>query len=219
MRVLVTRAPDQASRLSARLRAAGLEVVECPLVETVPTGDDPVDVAGYDWLVLTSRTGVEELLRRVVGPLPPVAVVGPGTADALRAHGIEPALVPARSTQEGLLDALPRPAGRILFAGAQDARPLLADALGADVVVLYRTVPRPLERLPEADLAALASASAARALAAHTTALPCASIGPQTTAAAVAAGLHVVAEAERSDLDGLVEAVRLAASRLPSSPS
>lgn len=219
MRVLVTRAPGQASRLSERLRAAGLDVVECPLVETVSTGDAPVDVTGYDWLVLTSRTGVEELLRRAAGTLPRIAVVGPGTAEALRAHGVEPALVPERSTQEGLLAALPRPAGRVLFAGAEDARRLLADTLGADVVVLYRTVARPLERLPEADVAALASASAARALAAHTTSLPCVSIGPQTTAAAVSAGLRVVVEAERSDLDGLVAAVTLAASRLPSSPS
>ncbi|MEZ5100514.1 MAG: uroporphyrinogen-III synthase [Thermoleophilia bacterium] len=219
MRVLVTRAAGQAGRLSERLRAAGLEVVECPLVETVPTGDDPVDVSGYDWVVLTSRTGVEELVRRAVGPLPPVAVIGPGTAAALRAHGVEPALVPARSTQEGLLAELPRPAGRVLFAGAQDARPLLAGQLAADVVVLYRTVPRALDRLPDADVAALASASAARALAAHTRDLPCVSIGPQTSAAARAAGLTVVQEAERSDLDGLVQAVRLVASRLRSSPS
>ena len=52
-----------------------------------------------------------------------VAAIGRATAEAL--GGAD--LVPAVSTQEGLLEALPRPAGRVLFAGAEDARPLLAE--------------------------------------------------------------------------------------------
>jgi uroporphyrinogen-III synthase len=45
------------------------------------------------------------------------------------------------------------------------------------------------------------------------------SIGPVTSAEAERQGLSVVAEAETHDLDGLVEAVKLAASRAGSSPS
>jgi len=40
--------------------------------------------------------------------------------------------------------------------------------------------------------------------------VPAATIGPQTTRIAAGLGLRVVAEAPTHDLDGLVEAVRLA---------
>ena len=43
------------------------------------------------------------------------------------------------STQEGLLAEFPRPAGRVLFAGAEGARRLLVNELEADFVALYRT--------------------------------------------------------------------------------
>jgi uroporphyrinogen-III synthase len=106
----------------------------------------------------------------------------------------------------------------VLFAGAEDARELLVRELGADFVPLYRTVELRPERFPEADLAVLASASAARSLAALGAELPCVSIGPVTTAAARASGLDVVAEAAAHDREGLVQAVKLAAFP-PSSPS
>jgi uroporphyrinogen-III synthase len=197
------RAP--AAELVARLEALGHEVVPCPLVETEPLGDAPVDVEGYDWVIVTSRTGAEELRRRMRGSPRRVAAIGRGTAEAL--GGAD--LVPAVSTQEGLLEALPRPAGRVLFAGAEDARPLLADALGADVVALYRTRRlRPVDFPSEADVVVLASASAAEAYGALGLRVPAISIGPQTTAAARAGGVRILAEAPTHDVDGLVEALR-----------
>jgi uroporphyrinogen-III synthase len=132
-----------------------------------------------------------------------LAAIGAATARAL--GGAD--LVPRVSTQEGLLAELPRPAGRVLFAGAEGARRLLADELGADVVVLYRTRALTPDEVPEADLVVLASASAARAAAAIGLDAPAVSIGPETTRAALAAGLEVVAEAQTQDLDGLVTAV------------
>jgi uroporphyrinogen-III synthase len=140
-----------------------------------------------------------------------IAAIGPGTAAALRQAGLEPALVPATATQEGLLAELPRPVGRVLFAGAEDARTLLADELGADVVPLYRTVELDPSDFPDADLVVLASASAARAYAALGRSTPAISIGPQTSEAARAAGVVLAAEAPTHDLDGLVAAVATAA--------
>jgi uroporphyrinogen-III synthase len=194
-------------RVAKRLRAGGIEVVECPLVRIEPLDGPPVRAENYDWVVLTSRKAVEQLFRRLEGGLPRVAVIGPGTAEALRAHGVEPTLVAPRSTQEGLLEELPRPAGRVLFAGAEGARHVIVTELGADFLPLYRTVElRPA--LPEdADLVVLASASAARALGALSAIFPAVSIGPQTTTAARAAGVRVVAEAASHDVDGLVAAV------------
>jgi uroporphyrinogen-III synthase len=113
------------------------------------------------------------------------------------------------STQEGLLADLPRPAGRVLFAGAESARRLLVDELDADFVPLYRT--RELAPpLPDADLVVLASPSAARAYAAIGGRGPAVSIGPETTSAARSLGLDVVGEAPTQDVDGLLEAVRAA---------
>lgn len=216
MRVAVTGTDD---RLGERLRGEGFEVVACPLVRIEPLDGASIDASDYDWVLVTSRNAVAPLLGRIDGELPAVAAIGPGTAEALREQGIEPALVPQESTQEGLAAGLPRPPGRVLFAGAEGARDVLVRELGADFVPLYRTLEVEHEAFPEVDLVTLGSASAARALAGLRTDLPCASIGPVTTAEAREQGLDVVVEAETHDLDGLVAAVKLARSYGSSSPS
>ena len=216
MKVVVT---GTDTRLAERLRAEGLDVVERPLIRIEPVGGPAIRAEGYDWLVLTSRHGVEHLFERVEGPIPKVAVIGPGTADALRERGLEPALVASVSTQEGLIAELPRPPGRVLFAGAEGARDKLVRELAADFVPLYRTVELEVEEAPQGDLAVIASASAARALAAAGASIPCVSIGPVTSGEARRLGLDVVAEAARHDLEGLARAVKLAASQAASSPS
>jgi uroporphyrinogen III methyltransferase / synthase len=216
VRIIVTRAREGSDRLSARLRAEGHEVVECPLIRIEPVEGPPIRVDGYDWVIVTSAIAAELLVRRLDGALPKTAAIGPGTAEALRAHGVEPALVARSSTQEGLLAELPQPAGRTLFAGAEDARPLLARELGADVAVLYRTVETRPADFPAGDLVVLASPSAARSFAALGLDTPCVSIGPVTSGEAVRCGIHILAEARTHDLEGLVEAVRLAVSQLSS---
>jgi uroporphyrinogen-III synthase len=206
VKVIVTRPRAQARPLVAALEAVGAEVVECPLIEIERTSDEPIDCAGYDWLIVTSPNGADEIARRGVN-VPPVAAVGPGTAEALRAHGIEPAFVPHDSSQDGLLREFPRPAGRVLFAAAEGARRRPIDELGADFVPLYRTrllTPEP----PDGDVVVLASGSAARAYAAVGGAVPAVSIGPETTRVAQSVGLTVAAEAPTHDLAGLVAAVR-----------
>jgi uroporphyrinogen-III synthase len=203
VRVLVTRPAGQADELLGRLAALGHDVEHCPLIAIEPIGEGHVEVTGYDWVIVTSPNGARELLRRACGPLPRVAAIGRATAEAI--GGAD--LVPRISTQEGLLAEIPRPAGRVLFAGAEGARRLLADELDADVVALYRTRELTPARTPHADLAVLASPSAARALAALHTGIPAVSIGPETTRAARRAGVVVLAEASTQDLDGLVAAV------------
>ena len=207
MRVIATRPEGQADELADRLLALGHDVVLCPLVRIEPLGDEPIDVAAYDWVVVTSANGARELARRRAGEPRRLAAIGPATAAALVAEGLEPELVPAVSTQEGLLAELPRPAGRVLVAAAESARRLLVDELEADFLPLYRTVElRPAEP-PAGDFVVLASGSAARAFGALGLDLPAVSIGPQTTAAAQEAGVRVVAEAKTHDVDGLVNAV------------
>jgi uroporphyrinogen-III synthase len=212
VKVVVTRPRDQAGPLVHRLEELGHEVVECPLIEIEPL-PGPVDVEGYDWVIVTSPKGARELVSRASSGLPKVAAVGPGTAEMLRELGVEPDFVPSVSSQDGLLAEFPQPAGRVLFAAAEGARRGPIDQLGADFVALYTTrLVRPA-RPPEGDLVVLASGSAAKSFAALRVNVPAVTIGPQTTRAAHAAGLRVLAEAETHDLDGLISAVdRLASS-------
>jgi uroporphyrinogen-III synthase len=205
VRIVVTRARDQAGPLVERLRELGHEVEVCPLIEIEPLGPEEVEVAGYDWVILTSANAARELASRMRGRPARVAAIGRATADAWPGR-VD--LVPAVSTQEGLLAELPRPTGKVLFAGAEGARRLIVDELGAELVPLYRTNELRPERFPEAGLVVLASPSAARAYAALAQPAPVVSIGPETTAAAERAGLAVAAEARTHDVDGLVEAVR-----------
>jgi uroporphyrinogen III methyltransferase / synthase len=212
MRIVVTRPEARAGELARRLEALGHEVAVCPLIATEPLGDEPIPLEGYEWVVVTSRTAAELLAGRARGVWPPVAAIGPGTAEALRARGVEPALVPSDSTQEGLVAELSRSPGRVLFAGAEGARRYLVDALGADFVPLYRTAEVEPSQPLRGDLVVLASASAARAFGRLGLPIPAVSIGPETTSAARAGGVTVAGEAASHDLDGLVAAVEAACS-------
>jgi uroporphyrinogen III methyltransferase/synthase len=158
----VTRAREQASALADRLQAEGAEVLEFPAIEIVaPESWDPLDAAvrrigEYQWIIFTSANGVRffwERLRaagRDARSLARcrVAAIGPATADALRAHGIESDVVPAEFKAEGLLAALgaePMGAMQVLIPRAAAARDVLPAALeqrGATVHVVpaYRTL-------------------------------------------------------------------------------
>jgi uroporphyrinogen-III synthase len=199
----LTRPEGRNEQLAELLRAEGHEVFCEPLIALEPIGHEPIELDGYDWLVVTSVAGANELRRRGRGRAKRVAAIGQATADAI--GGAD--LVPHVSTQEGLLAELPRPPGRVLFAGAERARRLLVDELDADFVPLYRTHERRPERIPDVDVVVLASPSAAEAFAALGRQLPAVSIGPETTKTAEECGLRVVREASTHDLDGLVEAL------------
>lgn len=203
MRIILTRPKGQNTKLARRLQDLHHEVVCRPLIEIEPLGDEPIDVVGYDWVILTSANGARELRRRMRGRPRRVAAIGAVTAAAFGRVD----LVPRVSTQEGLLAELPRPAGRVLFAAAEGARRLLVEELNADFVPLYRTHElRPAEPLL-GDLVVLASPSAARSYAALELEIPAVTIGPETTAEARVRGVDVVGEATTHDLDGLVRAV------------
>jgi uroporphyrinogen-III synthase len=188
VRVIVTRPRAQAEELAAALRNAGFEPVLCPLIEIEPIDDGPIEVDGYDWVIVTSANGAAELGGRHAGALPRIAAVGEGTASALAEQGLEASFVPSVSSQEGLLAELPRPVGRALFVGAAGARRLIVNELPADFRAVYRTVELTPEA-PSGDLVLLASPSAARAWAKVGPRPPAITIGPQTTEAARLAGL------------------------------
>jgi uroporphyrinogen III methyltransferase/synthase len=155
-----------------------------------------------------------------------VAAIGPGTAAALRSHGVIADVVPLeRFVAEGLVEALADvPVSRALVARAASARDVLVDALRArgaevDVVALYETVAAPLgeeelEAVRAADYVTFTSSSTVRFLleslggggAAGLTGR-LVSIGPVTSASLREHGLSPDVEATRHDIDGLVEAL------------
>ena len=154
-----------------------------------------------------------------------VAAIGPGTARALAEHGIAADVVPERFVAEALVEALADRdvAGmRVLVARAAEARDVLPEALrrrGAEVddLALYETVrgtpgEAAIEAAQSADHVTFTSSSTVRNLTEalgdrFPRAARVVSIGPITSEAARAAGLHVHAEAERHDIDGLLEAL------------
>lgn len=208
LRVIVTRQADQAGPLMDALRREGFDPVLCPLIETEPIGKAPIDMDGYDWVIVTSANGAEQLARRHLGYLPRVAAIGAATASALAAHGIAVDFVPSEPSQERLVEEFPRPPGRVLFIGAEEARGLIVAELDSDFVPAYRTRRLRPTTPPEGDLALLASPSAADAFAAMRLDIPVVTIGPRTTAAARGHGLHVIAQARTQDVEGLVAAIR-----------
>jgi len=154
-----------------------------------------------------------------------VAAIGPGTARALAEHGICADIVPERFVAEALVEALAavevkdRP---VLVARAAEARDVLPDALrerGAevDIVALYETVredpaPDAIEAAQAANYVTFTSSSTVTNLVKalgdrFPNSARIVSIGPITSEAARAAGLTVHVEAERHDVDGLVEAL------------
>jgi len=225
--VAVTRARAQASALAARLRALGAAVVEAPAIRIVPLEAELPPVGGYDLVCVTSPNGAELLLdrlrdaRELAGVT--VAAIGPGTARALRARGVEPDILPERAVAEGLVEALADvPVGRVLIARAAEGRDVLPEALrerGAqvDVVALYETVAEPLddaarEAAAGADYLLFTSASSVRffARAAGEDSLRgprLASIGPATSAALREHGAEPDLEADPHTPDGLVAAL------------
>jgi uroporphyrinogen-III synthase/uroporphyrinogen III methyltransferase/synthase len=159
--VLVTRALDQAGKLSEGLRGLGAEAVEVPVLEIRPPESfEALDAAlkrfdDYDWLVLTSSNAARAMKERatqlrIVLDQPDsmqVAAVGEATAAAGAAAGFQIKFVPESYVAESLLEGLTaHVAGkRILLARAAVARDVIPDALrsaGAelDVVDAYRNV-------------------------------------------------------------------------------
>ena len=101
-RVAVTGTDGFAARLSVALRKQGAETVDLSFLETVPTEQPLPEISGFSWLVFTSPNGVRLFqkkmrqerrdLRGLAGKK--IAVIGPGTREALEESGLFYDLMP-----------------------------------------------------------------------------------------------------------------------------
>lgn len=135
--VLVTRPAGQGGELAAGLAKLGAQVHCIPAIELTPRPDDlkaAVEAAKTaDWLVLTSANAAR-LFLGAASKLPPVACIGPATADVVKAAGHPVALVPEHGEYraEGLLKALlaaARPGQTVVAPTAAVTRDVLGEGL------------------------------------------------------------------------------------------
>ena len=184
------------------------------------------------WLVLSSRRGAVaagRMLERKLTARAKIAAIGPATARAAKEVFNRCDLVASESTAAGIADALLERFGlvksaqpvRVVMAGAAGGRTdveqkLTKNGIKVSRVDVYHTIPAPPVE-PKRDLEAeeieivlLASPSAVeglRNIALVPRAAKVVTIGPTTSAAAVAAGLKVHGEAAEPDLDGMLDAL------------
>lgn len=241
--VVLTRAAAQAVELAQALEALGALVGVFPAIKTTPSGDKQLDdtihrLASFDWLAFTSANGVHYFVARagqlgvtLADSVPRIACVGTATAEAVKASGLEVALVASEQRGTGLAAALiqqgvggkrvllPRsdladsqPVNMLHNAGAE-ACAVEAYTTATDTVGLTG-LPDFLEKHPASCLV-FASGSAARAVhevfgkgtdrllkrAAIVT------IGPVTAQTCRELGLVVAAEARTPGLEDVVQCI------------
>jgi uroporphyrinogen III methyltransferase/synthase len=232
-RVLLTRSAEDCAEWAAQLTALGAAPVVLPCIEAeiLDTPELRAQLAQTvpraDWLVLTSRRGVEAFATLHPGSIgnARVATVGPATAEAARTTLGRNDLTGAGGTAESLAATLiesgvlqGRP--QVLLALAANADDRLADALQRHAHCtrfdVYRTIParprrlkRPLSSLG-ADNVLLASPSAVAGFMNQVDVdgpLNVFTIGPSTSAAARAHGLVVTGQARVPSLEGILESI------------
>lgn len=243
-RFLVTRPQGQSQDLCDRLRAIGIEPVEVPAISIEPpVSYDDLDRAirelgRYDWGLVTSQNAVAAMLERaarlgVTLLLPRLqwAAIGPGTAEALRRHGVNNVWMPSRFLSEAAGSELPAVAGdrvlRIRAEVASDDPATLLRARGIEVteVVAYRTVEAPSSSRPllrdalnaGIEGVVFTSASTVRGLIRLAQTIErsddigrlfIVAIGPVTAAELEAMGLLAAVVANDHSIDGIVNVLR-----------
>jgi uroporphyrinogen III methyltransferase/synthase len=246
-RVLVPRTKEQAGTMSTRLQGYGAVPVEVPTIAVEPPRTPTqmeraikgLVTGRYEWIIFTSTNAVRAVrekfeefgldARAFAGVK--IGCVGEATADAVRAFGINPELVPTgEQSSEGLLAEFPPfddvldPIDRVLLPRADIATETLAAGLRQlgweiDDVTAYRTVRAapPAAEIRDAiksggfQAVCFTSSSTVRNLVGiagkpHArTVVAC--IGPQTAATAREFGLRVDVQPEHATVPALIDAL------------
>jgi len=157
-RIVVTRSPDQAEAMCARLEALGATCICFPTIDFVPLPAPELDAAlaqldQYAWLIFTSANAVHFFWEKldpnrlqITDYRLQIAAVGSATKKNLAEKGISVDFMPDQFTGEQLALGLGNVAGqRILLPRARIGRPEIVNLLherGAvvDDVALYDTI-------------------------------------------------------------------------------
>jgi uroporphyrinogen-III synthase len=231
---LITRHPAECAELQEKLSVCGITLRPYPVLRIADVNDDPAwselaslseEALSAGWLVVTSPRAPRRfarLCRERDAPFLldlPTAAIGPGTAEAAAAAGLEVTLVgPGTGTglARQLVEKTDCPTTFVLACG-RHRRPELPRALaeaGHRVlpVVVYRMDPTPVRELPplgpSLDAVILTSPRAAELYLQGVGGLPLPcphwALGPTTQEAAVALGIPCTIPSEPT-MDSLAE--------------
>jgi len=224
-RILVARTLPGRSKIAARLRALGAEVVEAPQLEVAELEDtsslDAVLARLHDFraVVFACAAGVEAVLRRrsLVGVR--VAVFGQEAARVLVRRGFDPISMRSQSIREqSTADLSLLRDGRVLLIKAEGGLGGLEAELASlgvkvETLAAYRHVPRlpPLASAP-IDAVVLPNAAAARmlltsAISDELREVPMVAIGPRTAECASRHGARRVRCSRHNGIPALLDAV------------
>lgn len=158
--VAVFRPDDERMARAVRLlEELGVEPIADPLLEIEPTGRPPR--GDGDFVILTSKTGVELAANERWETDAEVCAIGESTADALSDAGYPVDVVPETFTSEGLVECLSGEVdgSRIEVARSDHGSPVLLDGLNAAGAYVHETILYRLDRPADAGHAAELSAA------------------------------------------------------------
>jgi len=234
--IVLTRTPEDSAIWEKSLLAAGASVIGLPCIRTELNDAEPVRAAlaaeleQCDWLILTSRRGVDALTAlgcaALVAAGTRIAVVGAATAQSAenalgRADLVGTGGTAAKLAREIAANPAFEPGQRVLAVLAANAGPVVEETLTAAGarcrrIDAYRTIPhepvapkRPLGALG-ADAVVFSSPTTVDGFLNQVepdTDCALISIGPSTSARLREAGLTVAGEAAVPGIDGIIEII------------
>lgn len=156
-KILVTRARNQASKLTEKLERLGARCIEAPAIFIADPSDNFAkldaaikEITTYNWLIFTSTNGVDQFFKRLafhkldarILHNAKIATIGEATAKRLNKYGLCADKVPKVFMAEGIIKSLApfiKEGTKILIPRANKARevlPLELMKLGAEVNVV-----------------------------------------------------------------------------------
>lgn len=239
IRVIVTRPQKLNSQLSRQIRLLGGEAIEFPCIKTIPIKDETLfhcavsELHHYNWLVFTSAAGVEAFFTKLMEEGKDarqlsglkIAVIGSGTAEALRQWGIKadyiPPLYNARDLGVGLVNLVKKEEKVMILRAKEGSQELTATLRESGIsfldVPVYETVlqeegyefSRSLIETGDFQIAAFTSASTVKGFVSALPDLDYAGvqalcIGEQTGAEARKHGMKVIIS-PRATIDSMVQ--------------
>lgn len=233
-KIIVTRARNQASDLTRKLRALGAQCVEVPTIEIVAPSDgyQSLDhaldhITTFDIIIFTSVNGVDHFFNRlpekridVRSIKAKIAAIGSATEKELRNHAIVADYVPGEFRAEALIKLLRNKVDgkNILIARAEEARSILPIELrrmGAtvEVAAAYKTISAVDKDIPAgADWITFTSSSTVKNFVAsfgveQLSKTKTAAIGPITAETLRSFDVEPTVTAVLYTIDGLIDAI------------
>jgi len=177
-RIVVTRAREQAGKLTALLEEEGAQVLELPFIQVElefnveQLGEVLAGLATYEWIVFTSVNGVRYFFElfykafediRCLGPMR-IAAVGTATAREIEKHRLKVDLVPGKANGDALADALIKDESientQMLVITGNQNRETLVQRLESEGQAIVDTLP--LYKTKQADLSEHTAAASFR---------------------------------------------------------